>query len=218
MITKRLPSPLYAICDAEVCDRAGWTLVDFAAACIDGGATFLQVRAKGVSSAWLLDATTAIVRRAQASGALVVVNDRADLARLAGAGGVHVGQTDLSPAAVRVVVGPEMLIGRSTHTPEQYEAAFSEPVDYVAIGPVFATATKATGCDAVGLEGVRGAVARTAAARCPAGRHRRHHPGPRAIGARPARNRLPSSPICSRRAIRPDGFGTRIPADAAPDI
>ena len=163
MIDKRLPSPLYVICDAEVCDRAGWTLVDFAAACIDGGATFLQVRAKGVSGAWFLDATTAIVRRAQAAGALVVVNDRADLARLAGAGGVHVGQTDLSPAAVRVVVGLEMLVGRSTHTPEQYEAALGEPVDYVAIGPVFATATKATGCDAVGLEGVRGAAARTAA-------------------------------------------------------
>ena len=145
-----------------MCD-AGWTLVDFAAACIDGGATFLQIRAKGASSAWLLDATTAIVRRAQASGALVVVNDRADVARLAGAGGVHVGQTDLSPAAVRVVVGPAMLVGQSTHTPEQYEAAFSEPVDYVAIGPVFATPTKATGCDAVGLEGVRGAAARTAA-------------------------------------------------------
>jgi len=157
-----LPS-LYVICDAEVCDRAGWTLVDFAAACIDGGATLLQVRAKGASGAWLLDATTAIVRRAQTAGALVVVNDRADLARLAGAGGVHVGQTDLSPAAVRVVVGPEMLVGRSTHTPEQYEASFGEPVDYVAIGPVFATATKATGCDVVGLEGVRAAATRTAA-------------------------------------------------------
>jgi thiamine monophosphate synthase len=50
-------SPLYVICDAEACDRVGWTLVDFAAACIDGGATFLQVRAKGASGAWLLDAT-----------------------------------------------------------------------------------------------------------------------------------------------------------------
>ncbi len=91
------------------------------------------------------------------------MNDRADLARLAGAGGVHVGQTDLSPAAVRAVVGPEVVVGRSTHTPGQYEAAFGEPVDYVALGPVFATATKATGCDAVGLEGVRDAAARTRA-------------------------------------------------------
>ncbi len=159
---QNLPSPLYVICDAEVCDRAGWTLVDFAAACIDGGATFLQVRAKGASGAWLLDATDAIVRRAQSAGALVIVNDRADLARLAGAGGVHVGQADLSPAAVRAVVGTEMLVGQSTHTPEQYEAALGEPVDYVAIGPVFATATKATGCDVVGIEGVRAAAARTA--------------------------------------------------------
>jgi thiamine-phosphate pyrophosphorylase len=158
-----LPSPLYVICDADACDRAGWTLVDFAAACIDGGATFLQVRAKGASGAWLLEAATAVVRRAEAAGALVVVNDRADLARLAGARGVHVGQTDLSPAAVRAVVGPEVVVGRSTHTPGQYEAAFGEPVDYVALGPVFATATKATGCDVVGLEGVRAAAARTLA-------------------------------------------------------
>jgi thiamine-phosphate pyrophosphorylase len=160
---RAVPSPLYVICDAEACDRAGRTLADFAAACIDGGATFLQVRAKGASSSWLLEATTAVVRRAQGAGTLVVVNDRADVARLAGAGGVHVGQTDLSPAAVRAVVGPAAFVGRSTHTPDQYEAAFGEPVDYVAIGPVFTTATKATGRDAVGLEGVRRAAARTAA-------------------------------------------------------
>lgn len=159
---RALTSPLYVICDAEVCDRAGWTLVDFAAACIDGGARFLQVRAKSASAAWLLDATTAVVHRARAVAGLVVVNDRADLARLGGAGGVHVGQTDLRPDAVRAIAGPDALISLSTHAPDQYEAALREPVDYVAIGPVFATATKSTGCDTVGLEGVRRAATRTA--------------------------------------------------------
>jgi thiamine-phosphate pyrophosphorylase len=154
-----LPS-LCVICDAEVCERAGWTLVDFATACIDGGARFLQVRAKQASGAWLLDAATAVVRRAQASQGLVVVNDRADLARLAGAGGVHIGQTDLRPDVVRAIAGPDLVIGLSTHSPDQYEAALGQPLDYVAVGPVFATATKSTGYEAVGLERVRHAAAR----------------------------------------------------------
>lgn len=157
-----LPSPLYVICDAEVCQRAGWTLVDFAAACIDGGARCLQVRAKSAPAGWLLDAATAVVRRAQPAGSLVVVNDRADVARLAGAGGVHVGQADLRPDAVRAVAGPDVVVGLSTHSPDQCDAALGEPVDYVAIGPVFATATKSTGYEPVGLEQIRRAAMRTA--------------------------------------------------------
>jgi thiamine-phosphate pyrophosphorylase len=86
-----LASPLYVICDADACDGAGWSLVDFATACLDGGATLLQIRAKRASSGWLLDCTARIVQRAQAAGEVtVIVNDRADVARLAGATGVHV--------------------------------------------------------------------------------------------------------------------------------
>ena len=118
-----LPSSLYVICDADVCERAGWTLTDFASACLDGGARLLQVRAKHAAARWLLDTTITVVQRARPSGALVVVNDRADLARLAGAGGVHVGQEDLAPASVRLVVGPDAVVGLSTHTVEQWEAA-----------------------------------------------------------------------------------------------
>jgi thiamine-phosphate pyrophosphorylase len=158
---EQLPSRLYVICDAEVCERAGWSLADFASACLDGGARFLQVRAKQVSGRDFLDATTVIVRRADGSGALIVVNDRADIARLAGAGGVHVGQEDLSPAAVRAVAGA-VVIGLSTHTPAQMEAAVQQPVSYVAVGPVFGTATKATGHEPIGLDRVRAAAVRTA--------------------------------------------------------
>ena len=149
-----LPSRLYVICDAEVCEQAGWPLVDFATACLDGGATLIQVRAKQVAGGRLFDATTTIVERANAAGALVVVNDRVDIARLTGAAGVHVGQTDLRPRAIRQVGGSDLVVGLSTHTPEQYLAAKDEPVDYIAIGPVFATATKSTGHDPVGLDGV----------------------------------------------------------------
>ena len=152
--------PLYAIVDAEIAAAAGWTLVDLASACLAGGATLLQVRAKDASSGWLLDTAALIVERAHAAGTRVVVNDRADIARLAGADGVHLGQEDLGPKAARSIVGDTALIGLSTHTLDQIEAALAQPVSYLAIGPVFATATKATGYQAVGLDRVREAAAR----------------------------------------------------------
>jgi thiamine-phosphate pyrophosphorylase len=151
---------LYAVCDAEVCARAGWTLTDFASACLDGGASFLQIRAKTLSSAEFLRAADAIVARAADAGALVIVNDRADIARLAGAAGVHVGQDDLAPADVRRLLGETAVVGVSTHTHAQLDTAVTEPVSYVAIGPVFGTSTKATGYAAVGLDMVRDAVGR----------------------------------------------------------
>jgi thiamine-phosphate pyrophosphorylase len=151
------------VCDAEVCGRANWTLVDFAAACLAGGATLLQIRAKGLGGRDFLEAATAIVARASASGATVIVNDRADIARLSGAAGVHVGQDDLTPAQVRAILGPDAIVGLSTHTAEQLDRALREPIDYVAIGPVFGTDTKATGYEPVGVEAVRTAAARSAA-------------------------------------------------------
>ena len=155
-------SRLYVICDADVCGRAGWALVDFAAACIDGGATLLQVRAKIMSSGAMLEATEAIVALAKSANALVIVNDRADVARAAGAGGFHVGQEDLTPGQARVVVGTEMAVGLSTHTIEQLERAFEEPISYAAVGPIFGTGTKATGYDAVGLGHLQRAARRAA--------------------------------------------------------
>jgi thiamine-phosphate pyrophosphorylase len=162
-----LTSPLYVICDAEVCARAGWDLADFAAACLDGGATLFQVRAKAASGAMFLDATEAVLRRAEPFHATVIVNDRADVAAIAGAHGVHVGQDDLPPAAVRALAGGAAIVGLSTHTPEQIAAAIGEPVSYLAIGPVFGTGTKETGYTAVGLTRVREAADRGHAAAMP---------------------------------------------------
>lgn len=156
-----ISSPLYVICDADVCRRAGWTLIDFATACLDGGARLLQVRSKGEPSGRLLDETAAIVERA-ASAAQIIVNDRADVARLAGAAGVHVGQEDLTPTEARTILGDHAIVGWSTHTPAQLDASFCEPISYVAIGPVFATTTKTTGYDVLGLEPVRNAATRAA--------------------------------------------------------
>jgi thiamine-phosphate diphosphorylase len=134
---------------------------------VNGGATFLQLRVKRWGSGRFLDAAAAIAAMTRDAGAVLIVNDRADIARLAGAGGVHVGQDDLAPRDVRHVVGDAAILGLSTHTSPQMEAAVREPVTYVAVGPVFGTSSKQTGYDAIGLDGVRGAARRAAAANLP---------------------------------------------------
>lgn len=172
-----LRTRLNAIVDADVATRHGWKVVDLAAAYWDGGARFLQIRAKQASSRDLLAVVESVLHALDARGAsvlrpseapphdanhtLIIVNDRADIARIADASGVHVGQEDLLPSDVRRVVAPGAIVGFSTHTAEQIDASASEPVDYVAVGPVFGTATKNTGYAAVGLDivgrGARGA-------------------------------------------------------------
>ena len=153
---------LNAIVDVEAAARAGWRPMDLTRALLDGGARFLQLRAKHLPSAELLDLAAAIAELARPRGARLIVNDRADLARLANADGVHLGQDDLPPAAVRAIVGGDAIVGVSTHTLDQIDRAVAEPVSYVAIGPVFGTTTKATGYEAVGLEIVRAAAERAA--------------------------------------------------------
>jgi thiamine-phosphate pyrophosphorylase len=151
-------SPLYAVLDTDVAAAHGWTVPDLARACCDGGARLLQVRAKTLASGSLLALADEVVRTARPYGADVIVNDRADVARMADAAGVHVGQEDLAPSAVRRVVGAAGIVGLSTHTIAQIERARREPITYLAVGPVFGTASKDTGYEAVGLGLVREAV------------------------------------------------------------
>ena len=146
---------LYAVLDAGVAERHGWTVVDLGKALLDGGARLLQLRAKNLDAGTLLAAADALTAAARPYDARVIINDRADVARLSGAAGVHVGQDDLPTASARRLLGPDAMVGLSTHTESQIEAAAGEPVDYLAIGPVFGTTTKQTGYDAVGLERVR---------------------------------------------------------------
>jgi thiamine-phosphate pyrophosphorylase len=101
-----------------------------------------------------------IVGVAHAAGARVIVNDRADIARLARADGVHVGQTDLPVAAARAIAGDDAIVGISTHDPDQIDAALAGAASYVAVGPVFLTATKDTGYSPRGLDLVRYAAGR----------------------------------------------------------
>jgi thiamine-phosphate pyrophosphorylase len=154
---------LCAIVDVEAAARAGWRPLDLARAFLDGGARFLQLRAKVMSGAEFLDTAAAFVTLAHRDGARVIINDRADIARLAAADGVHVGQDDLPPSAVRAIAGTATIVGLSAHTVQQVEEAILEPITYVAIGPVFGTRTKVTGYDAVGVETVREASRRAGA-------------------------------------------------------
>jgi thiamine-phosphate pyrophosphorylase len=144
--------------DVAAAETAGLTPIDLSRAFLSGGARFLQLRAKQLPGAALLELANAFVAVVHSFGGIAVINDRADVAKLAGADGVHLGQDDLSPRAARTILGPSALVGYSTHSVAQIEAAAAEPVDYIAIGPVFGTTTKATGYAAVGLDMVANAA------------------------------------------------------------
>jgi thiamine-phosphate pyrophosphorylase len=151
---------LNAILDDDAASTAGRDLIQTAAEILAGGATFIQLRAKLRSSRWLLETAETLAAMARPYGATIIINDRADVARLAEAAGVHVGQDDLDPAAVRRLAGPDRIIGFSTHSIAQLDAALDQPIDYIAVGPIFGTASKDTGYDAVGLTLVEDAARR----------------------------------------------------------
>jgi len=157
--THRAPSSrLHAIVDVEASIRAGLRALDVARGYLLAGASVLQIRGKALGSRDFLEVADACVAAARPFNATVIINDRVDIARLSGAAGVHVGQGDLSPTAARRLLGGAAIVGLSTHTIRQIEAAVMEPITYLAIGPVFGSATKDTGYDATGLALVREAV------------------------------------------------------------
>jgi thiamine-phosphate pyrophosphorylase len=125
---------------------------------LSGGCDLLQLRDHDASDDVLLAAAERFRDACDASGALFVVNDRPEIALQAGADGVHVGQDDLPVEAVRRLVGPDVLIGLSTHSPEQFDAGLVSDADYLSVGPVWETPTKA-GRPAAGIEYVRYAAA-----------------------------------------------------------
>ena len=143
---------LHAIIDVDASRRAGLQPLDVARAFLDGGARLLQLRAKALDSRAFLELADALVAAARPYAASVIINDRTDITLLSDAAGVHVGQDDLPPRAVRHLLGQDRIVGFSTHTVAQIEAGVREPVSYIAVGPVFGTTSKDTGYDAIGLE------------------------------------------------------------------
>jgi len=142
---------LYAIADASFGDP-----VKLAEALFEGGARLVQVRNKNASARDALEQVERI-RALAPPDALVLVNDRVDIALISGAAGVHLGQTDVPPKAAREILGPNRIIGISTHNLQQAIDADNQPVDYVALGPIFATTTKSNPDPVVGVELLRAA-------------------------------------------------------------
>ncbi|MDQ1728715.1 MAG: thiamine-phosphate pyrophosphorylase [Pyrinomonadaceae bacterium] len=121
----------------------------------DRGAKLVQLREKVLSPLEFYQEAEAALRVARARGIKILINDRVDIALALRADGVHLGQDDLPPDAVRRILGPNAIIGFSTHTPEQALLATTLPVDYIAIGPIFATTTKQSDNSPLGIKGVR---------------------------------------------------------------
>lgn len=138
--------------------RPDWDLLGFLDAVVEAGVDVVQLRDKDAGAATVRRAATAFRAVAEAHDALFVVNDAPDLAVAVDADGVHVGQDDGPVDAARAVVGPDRLVGRSTHSIEQVDAALGTDADYLGVGPVHATPTK-EGRAPVGLAPVRHAAA-----------------------------------------------------------
>ena len=154
---------LYPILDTATLDRLGLPLIEAAAAMLEAGVEMLQLRHKGHFGRADLEAARRIAELCRRYGAHLIVNDRADIALLLEAS-LHIGQDDLPPKAARKLLGPHRVLGFSTHNPQQLEAALAEPVDYIAFGPIFPTASKENPDPVVGLDLLPGLAARCHAA------------------------------------------------------
>lgn len=131
---------IYALTDARL--SLGRPLADVAQALLDAGVRILQYREKKLKAGQMLEECRMLRRLTSEAEACFIVNDHIDIAMLVEADGVHIGQEDLPVPEVRRLVGPDMIIGLSTHTPEQARAAAAAGADYIGVGPVFATRTK----------------------------------------------------------------------------
>lgn len=165
---RRLPR-LYAILDIDAVTARGLDPLAVAGGWIDDGVRLIQLRAKNLPSGEFLTLAKDLVQLAHTvntgraesagdAGVSILINDRADIALMSGADGVHVGQDDLRPQNLRAF-RELRVIGLSTHNLEQLDAALDEPADYFAIGPVFPTSSKSDADPVVGLAGVSAARA-----------------------------------------------------------
>lgn len=154
---RALPQGLYAIADGS----AGRPVLDLVGAFVRGGAAVVQLRLKDAGAGELLRVAREARRLCQPGKTLLFVNDRPDVARLAEADGVHLGQEDLPWQAARQIIGPQMIIGVSTHSNQEIDAA--QGADYIGFGPIFATQSKpgAPLPSPHGVEGLRRAVQRS---------------------------------------------------------
>lgn len=148
----RLDLSCYFVTDPELCPSGA--LVETALAAVRGGATVVQLRDKTAPDEVLIEQGLALKRALTGSAALLIINDRVEVAAAVGADGVHVGQCDAAAAAARALLGPEAVVGLSIQTLEHAALIDPDQVDYVGVGPVFSTATKPDHAPPMGFDGL----------------------------------------------------------------
>ncbi len=153
-VTEAFATGVYPILDCDTLRARGCGVFAAAEALLDGGAKILQYRHKDFWSRAVVDEAGRVAELCRARGVAFILNDRADYAKMLGAG-LHLGQEDLSPRSARELLGPDAMIGYSTHNAAQLSAAASEPVDYVALGPIFGTVSKRNPDPVVGVGNLR---------------------------------------------------------------
>lgn len=150
---------LYAILDVDIAAARGLQPASLCDIWLAAGIRLIQLRAKHLTGGPMQQLAAELTGQCHAAGGRLIVNDRADVARLSGADGVHVGQDDLTPEHARQVVGADAVVGVSTHSEVQVREAVQGPIDYLAIGPIFSTSSKEQPDPVVGLEGLTRASA-----------------------------------------------------------
>lgn len=145
---------VYPILDTQALRARGCGPDTAARAWLDGGARIIQFRHKSQWTQSVFEQAECVAALCRERGAAFVINDRADMAMLLAAG-LHVGQEDLAPSDARRLLGENAFLGYSTHNSSQLDTAADEPVDYVALGPIFETTSKGNPDPVVGLDGLR---------------------------------------------------------------
>ncbi len=146
------PPRLYTITD---CDLSNCTHEEMVRMMLAGGARLIQLRDKQAGSREMLDVARACLKYTRTAGATLIINDRVDITLTADADGVHLGQRDLSVEEARDILGDDKIIGISTHSLDQFQAALETSANYIAVGPVFQTTTKVNPDPVVGLDFIR---------------------------------------------------------------
>lgn len=150
---------LYLVTDTPLCRAYG--LVDTVRQAVAGGVTFVQLRAKDATTTERIDMARALKAVLIGTGVPLVINDDVTAAVQADVDGAHIGQSDIAPAKARALLGPEKILGLSCETPQTVKAADPAILDYLGLGPVFGTATKADHEDPIGFDGLAHLVALT---------------------------------------------------------
>ncbi len=159
MALRRQALRLYLVTDPELC--AGLGVVETVRRAVAGGVSMVQLRDKQASTAERITLARALMQVLEGTGVPLIVNDDLEAAVAAGADGAHIGQSDGSPERARALLGPDRILGLSCETAERVAATKALAVDYLGLGPVFATGTKADHEQPVGLSGLADLVSRT---------------------------------------------------------